>query len=404
LGNAFDAVVSGDPAVDRHEVFDRLRTESPTFFSERLGAWVATRYDDVKSVLENREQLVPITEGPGAAVFGGGFFHWRGREHNKKSGVIAKRIRSPRALRDEIGGKVEAIARDAAARLQLDEPIDLREEYSTWVPLLVICELTAIHEAARFRDWYDAIMKGGTSSIGNPAARDGALAAMAELKAFLRPILEERRRNPGDDLVSDLVTATHEGEPWPDEEITSIVGQLLPAGIETTERVLTCTFREMANDHALLRWVRERRDDDDVLAALGAEVLRLYPPIQGVNRVALDALSIGGKEMAKGDRVVAMIVSANRDEDRFARAHAFDAARFAQNPDRQYTAAGDILPFGGGEHHCTGSRLAKTEIVQAVRYLLDRVDRIELLAEAPDVGGLILWAPACLSVRLHAAG
>src|SRR5205814_1111698 len=116
---------------------------------------------------------------------------------------VARRIRSPRALRDEIGGKVEGVARSVAERLPLGEPIDLREEYAVWVPLLVICELTAIQEGAKFRDWYDTIMAGGTSSIGNPGARDAALEAMRELKELLAPILAERRVHPGEDLVSD---------------------------------------------------------------------------------------------------------------------------------------------------------------------------------------------------------
>jgi pulcherriminic acid synthase len=397
----FDAIVAGRPRVDRHELFARLREEAPIFFSESMGAWVVSRYDDVRAVLEDKDRFVPITEGPGAAVFGGGFFHWRGREHNKKAGIVARRIRAPRALREEIGGKVEGVARRVAERLPLGQPLDLREEYAVWVPLLVICELTAIQEGALFRHWYDTIMAGGTSSIGNPGARDAALEAMRELKEFLAPILEERRRNPGEDLVSDLVTATYDGKPLPDDEIASIVGQLLPAGIETTERVLTSSFRQLALDPELWDELRERRDDDEVLSSFGAEALRFYPPIQAANRIALAPATVAGTEVQAGGKVVALLASANRDEARFADPQRFDRMRFLDNPDRQYTSAGDILPFGAGEHHCTGSRLAGTEIVQTLRQLLGRAGRIELLEDAPDTGGLILWSPASLRVVLH---
>jgi cytochrome P450 len=190
----FDAVVAGDPAIDRHEVFRRLRAEAPVFFSVALEAWVVSGYDDARAVLEDRERFVPITEGPGASVFGGGFFHWRGREHNKKAGIVARRIRSPRALREELDPKVEAIARRVAEALPLGEPVDLKEQYAMWVPLLVIAELTAIDEAGKLRDWYDAIMQGGTSSIGNPAAREAGLEAMRQLKEYLAPLLAERPR------------------------------------------------------------------------------------------------------------------------------------------------------------------------------------------------------------------
>jgi cytochrome P450 len=118
--------------------------------------------------------------------------------------------------------------------------------------------------------------------------------------------------------------------------------------------------------------------------------------------VALRPTEVAGVPIAEGGKVVSVLASANRDPERFADPQRFDPDRFLDNPDRQFTAAGDIMPFGAGEHHCTGSRLAKTEIVQALRQLLDRVDRIELLEDAPDVGGLILWSPASLRATLHA--
>jgi hypothetical protein len=234
LIGAFDAIVAGEPGVDRHEVFARLRRELPIFYSQATSAWVVSRYDDVKAVLQDADVFVPITEGPGASVFGGGFFHWRGREHNKKAGIVGRRIRSPGALRREISGKVSALANELADALPIGAPVDLREDFTMQVPLLVIARLTDIDEATKLRHWYDTIMAGGTSSIGNPGAREAALRAMQELKEFLVPLLEQRRATPGEDLVSDLVTARYDDEPLPDDEIVSIVGQLLPAGVETT--------------------------------------------------------------------------------------------------------------------------------------------------------------------------
>jgi cytochrome P450 len=402
LIEAFDAVVAGSPSVDRHAIFADLRRELPVFRSDALGAWVFTRYDDARAVLEDSAAFVPVTQGPGASVFGGGFFHWRGREHNKKAGIVGRRLRSPRALREEVSGKVETIARRMAAELPLEEEIDLRERFTMWVPLLVISELTAISEATKLRDWYDTIMAGGTSSIGNPGAREAALEAMAELKAFLVPLLEERRANPGPDLVSELVTARYDGEPLPEDEIVSIVAQLLPAGVETTERVLTCAVRLLAGDRALWDRLHAARASDDALASFGAEALRFYPPIQAANRVALQDRDVAGVRVATGEKAVVILASANRDEQRFENPQHFDAERFIVNPDRQYTSAGDVLPFGSGEHHCTGSRLAKVEIIEALRSLMDRVSWLEQTAPAPDEGGLVLWSPRSLRVRLHA--
>jgi cytochrome P450 len=382
-------------------VFARLRRELPIFYSQATSAWVVSRYDDVKAVLQDADVFVPITEGPGASVFGGGFFHWRGREHNKKAGIVGRRIRSPRALRREIYGKVSALANELADALPIGAPVDLREDFTMQVPLLVIARLTDIDEATKLRHWYDTIMAGGTSSIGNPGAREAALRAMQELKEFLVPLLEQRRATPGEDLVSDLVTARYDGEPLPDDEIVSIVGQLLPAGVETTERVLTSALRRLAADRALWTHVRDGRGTDDSLASFGAEALRFYPPIQAANRVALRETTVAGSTLSADDKVVVLLASANRDEQRFEEPQRFEPDRFLANPDRQYTSAGDVLPFGAGVHHCTGSRLAKVEIVETLRALMDRVAWIEPLEESPDAGGLVLWSPASLRVRLH---
>ena len=201
-----------------------------------------------------------------------------------------------------------------------------------WVPLLVISRLTAIDDAPRLRHWYDAIMAGGTSSIGNPGAREAALEAMDDLKHYLRPIIAERRATPGTDIVSDYVRATYDGEPLSEQEIAAIVGQLLPAGVETTERLLTSAFRRLAREPELWDDLRTGRADDDLLASFGAEALRLYPPIQAANRVARARAEVAGIEVADGEKVVCLIASANRDPDRFADPERLDPRRFIRNP------------------------------------------------------------------------
>jgi len=398
LASGLEAIAAGELGEERLEVYARLRSEAPVHWSDTLGAWVLARYPDVRAALEDR-RLRPITEGPGASVFGGGFFHWDGREHGKKSGILTRRIRSPRGLR-ELRPAIDAIARRVAGELPFREEVDLRERFTIQVPLLVISELTAIDDAPRLRGWYDAIMAGGTSSIGNPAARAAGLEAMESLRAYLRPLLAERRERPGRDVVSDYVNATYDGAPLPGEEIVAVVGQLLPAGVETTERVLTSALRELALAPALWDEVRQGREDEALLASFGAEALRLFPPIQAANRVVRAPLDLAGVRLEPGDRVVSVIASANRDGERFAEPDRFDPRRFLPRPDRQFTAAGDILPFGAGEHHCAGSRLAGAEMVSALRAILDRAGRIELLDDAPPVGRLVLFSPPSLCARL----
>jgi pulcherriminic acid synthase len=400
--DGFHGVVAGDPGVDRNALFARCRADAPIFYSDALGAWVLTRYDDVRAVLEN-DFFLTLTDGPGAPIFGRSMLQWQGVEHNKKRGPVVKRIRSPRAIREGVDGMVGEIARRVADRLMPGEPVDLRADYAMWIPLLVITELLDVHEASKFRGWYDAIAKGGISSISDPSLRVAGFEALDRLRELLAPIVEERRRRPGSDMISDLATASYDGQPFPTEEIIATVAFLLTAGIETVERALTSLLRHLALDREEWERLRARIDDVDYVLSLSAESLRLYPPVQGTIRRATGPVAFHGSTVSADDKLIVMIASANRDEGRFEHAAEFQAERFIENPDRQYTNAGDVLPFGAGRHHCAGSRLAATEMVHALQQLIERTAWMEPLAPLPRGEGLLLHSPPSLPVVLHAS-
>jgi pulcherriminic acid synthase len=395
-----DAMIAGEQ-IDRPALFRRCRHEAPIFWSDTFGAWVLTRYDDVKAVLED-DAYRTLTEGPGAPIFGRSMLQWEGVEHNKKRGPVVKRIRSPRAVRESIDAQVVEIARRQADGLRLGEPVDLRADYAMWIPLLVITELLDVHEATRFRSWYDAIAKGGISSISNPELRVAGFEALGALREVVAPIVEERRLHPGSDMISDLATATYDGEPFPTEEIIATVAFLLTAGIETVERALTSLLRHLALDRAEWERMCEHVDDADHLLALSAESLRLFPPVQGTIRRATTVVDFHGETVRPDDKLIVMIASANRDETRFDDPDAFRPDRFADNPDRQYTNAGEILPFGAGRHHCAGSRLAGAEMVRSLQQLVRRADWLEPIEPLPVGEGLLLHSPPSLPVVLHA--
>jgi pulcherriminic acid synthase len=388
----FDAVVAADPTVDRHLVYARLRADRPIFFSEPLEAWVLTRYDDVRRVLEDEENFLSLVQGRGAPVYGRSLLQWRGREHNKKAGPVVKRIRSPRAFTDGVDEMVRRVTVSVADRLPMDVPLDLKQSYTMWMPLLVITELLDIHEAQRFRTWYHAIAQGGVSSISNPG-----------LRTLLEPIVEERRRNPGADMVSDLAVANYDGEPFPFDEIVATVAFLLTAGVETTERVLASLFRYYALEPERWEAVRARREDRTFLQSLSAEALRYFPPVHGLTRSAATEVSFHGVTVPAGDRFVLFLVSANRDEEHFPHSQEFEAERWLENAERQFVSGGKILPFGAGRHHCAGSRLAGTEMVHGIRELADRVAVIEPDGPLPAAEGLMLNSPSRLPVTLRAA-
>jgi len=195
LIDEFNAVVDGDPVVDRHEVFARLRADLPAFWSERLDAWVYTRYDDVKEILASDERFGRPLEGAGKPVYGRSYLEMTGREHNKKVGIVAREMRTPRAVKERLDGMMDTIAREQVAQLPFGVEVDLRATYDMWVPLLAITELMQVDEAPRFCEWYHAIANGGVASIANPALRELAIKARDEVKEFLIPIVADNPRS-----------------------------------------------------------------------------------------------------------------------------------------------------------------------------------------------------------------
>jgi cytochrome P450 len=400
--DSFNRLVDGDTGIDRPMLWEGLRERTPVFFSERLDAWVLTRYDHVRAVLSNEAGFANLTEGPGAPAFGRSFTHWRGREHNKKVGIVARHIRSARAVADTLDPLVVEIVRRQADRLPFGEPLDLRASYTSEIPLLVIAELMGIPEAGRLTGWYHDIVQGGLSSIGRPELKVAAEQARRHLTDYVMPIIDERRRDPGHDLISHLVTAEYDGAPLPDEEIVSVVIFLLPSGIETTERAMASGFAHLAGNPEAWDRLRERRHDPDAVMAFAVEVLRMFAPVQATNRKSLAAAEIGGVPISAGDKLFCSLAAANRDPRRFDDAEVFDPGRWITKPEIQFTSAGTVLPFGAGPHHCTGSRLAGVELKHAFHAILTRATGLEPSGDIPPGEGLVLYSPPAVPVVLTA--
>lgn len=402
LLDLFDRAVTDDPGVDRRAVLSRLTTEAPVFRSERLDAWVVTSYEAVRSVLRDGEQFVVPQGGVGAPVYGRTFLHMSGKEHAKKVGVVARRIRSRHALMSGLDERIARIARSTADALPLGEEVDLREQFAMWVPLLTITELADLGHEESFRHWYRAVGSGGTNSLTDPSARERALAARAELGDYVAALVERRRSEPGPDLFSELATAEYDGALLPVEEIVSSVVFLLAAGVETTERVLSSLLAHLAEHPDEWSWLREAVHDDDTVSAYSAEALRWFPPVNGVVRQATTDVDVAGTRVAEGERLVVLLAAANLDPTVFDDPLTYDPARFRGRGSAQFTAAGTVMPFGAGSHYCVGARLAQTEMRHALLELTRVAATIRPAREMPPSVGFMLRCPSEVPVVLEA--
>ncbi|GIU93351.1 MAG: cytochrome P450 [Acidimicrobiia bacterium] len=395
----FAAILDG--TVSPYELYRAAREQSPIFYSAVTDSWVLSRHREVKRVLEDEEHFGPLSYGAGSsAIHGRVILHMSGHEHRKKSALLARRLRSPKLIEESYRPLAEKLTDTYLDRIETGEPVDLKALFTTPLPLQITAEIMGIPEATSFRHWYDMIVAAGASNLrGDPEVSRRGLEARGRLAEFLRPVIAQRRREPRDDMLSDLCNFEFEGEPLSDEEVLSFCSFLLAAGVETTDRALSSLIRYLV-DHPEV-WAQLAADRSLIMSAC-AEILRYAPPVHGVSRGVLAPTELAGREIDQGEKVFVLIASANRDEELFTAPEEYVVDRFTDNAQRQFTPKADILSFGAGRHHCTGSLLAQMEMVVAVNRLLDRFSAAEWVHGSPDEVGYVLRSPPHLWVSLRA--
>jgi cytochrome P450 len=398
LIDRFDELLTGGPG-DLADTYRRLR-DAPPFFSPTFNGWVVSRHHDVRTVLTG-DQFAPLGYGGGSSIIHGRtILHMEGEEHRKKSGVLARQLRNTRLLETTQRDYVRESANRYADRLPLDSSVDVKQAFTTPVPLDVTAWLMDIAEAPDFRNLYDTIVAAGASNLrGDPEVQRRGEQARTILFDFVTPLIEARRANPGPDLLSTLCSTEYEGVRLSDDEIRSFCSFLLAAGVETTDRALSGLLKVLWSQPELWTMLRQRRD---LLKSAAAEGLRFAPPVHALSRGVVSEVELSGQPMQPGDRVVAIMGAANRDPDVFPDPDRFDPERFTENPDREFGARAQILSFGYGTHLCTGSQLAKLEILESLEVLLDRFRAAEFTDGVPDDRGYVLRSPEHLRVRLRA--
>ena len=398
----FEALLPGTGG-DPYPTFARLRQDAPVEFSQAIDGWVVTRWADVTRVFEDADHFTPMEAGSGSsAIYGRTILHMTGEEHRRKRAILARRLRNPKRLSGDIGCLVADLVQEHGDTL-VDGPAssDVKTAFTSPIPLDVIGALMTMRGAAAFPDWYHQIVAASISNVtGDLEIHQRGVAARDDLFEWLDPEIEAKRAEPADDLLSDLCTVSYEGEALTNAEVKAFCAFLLSAGIETTDRALVNLCRELIE---LPDQWQLLKDDRDLVPSAIAEILRLRPPVQASIRQAAVDTELGDREIRRGQKLMVLLGSANHDETVFDRADEFDVSRFVDNSAAQYTPAAQNRGFGGGAHNCTGSLLAKLEMEEALRYLLERFDRMEFAGPPPPDEGFVLRSAPSLDLVLHAS-
>jgi len=370
------------PVPDPYSVYRRLRREQPVLRVESpMGeVFLLTRYDDVLAVLKNAKTFSSRANARGIdVVMGRTILEMDGKEHQRHRNLIAPAL-LPRGLQ-KLGTTIESIAHSLLDRIDGDGAADLVSQFTFTFPLRVIAHIIGIPIADYDRFHHMAL---DLISITDDPPR--SFAAAQALAQYLLPILHRRREEPADDLLSHLARAEVDGERLSDEEVISFLRLLLPAGAETTYRLLGSTL------FALLTHPEQREEveaDRSRLDLAIEEALRWESPVQFVTRETTEEVEIAAQHLPPGTMIMAALGSANRDEAHYANPETFDMHRRAD----------DHLAFGFGQHFCAGSHLARLESRIALWAIFDRLPRLRLdPRHQPRIVGLAFRSPDCLPV------
>ncbi len=275
-------------------------------------------------------------------------------DHTRLRGLVARAF-TPRRIEDlraaTEGITAELIDAMAARLREGGGTVDLIEAFAYPLPVRVICTLLGVpaRDEAIFTDWSRGIARSVDPSIlRSPEVEAAIVDARQGLQTYLGELLAERRRKPGDDLLSALAAVDVDGDSITAREIVSLAQLLLVAGHETTVNLIGNGMLALLRAPDQLALLRQR---PELVGPAVDEFLRFDGPVQINQRVAMEDLDLFGHKVRKGDEILLILGAANRDPAAFAEPHRLDVTRDA----RKHVA------FGGGIHHCLGAVLARME-------------------------------------------
>jgi cytochrome P450 family 142 subfamily A polypeptide 1 len=376
-----------------------LRENAPVFWSEKTEAFILTRFEDVVHASKHNDVFCS-GEGvlPGKLSPKIGLIDEDEPRHGEMRDLINRGF-TPRMVRkwEEAFQKITDEAIDEVAN---KGECDFVEDIAVPLPLILIAEMIGIRkeDRKRFHQWSDAMIS-AQGNMDNPEIIAKSGAAAMEYMTYVTAVIEDRREEPKDDLISILVQAKDDGvlvehTREQGESIDATLGRsdehtsmnndelikmsilLMVAGNETTRNGLSGGMQLLIeNPDAKQRLI----DDPSLIPTAVEEMLRLVSPVLSFLRTATQDTELRGVPIKQGEKILMMYGSANRDPEEFENPDAFDIDR---NPHH--------VAFGIGNHFCLGANLARMEMRVAVSELLRRIPDMEYSANGPEMGSSAL--------------
>ena len=363
---------------DPYPAYHAIRAEVPVFKWEDYGYWCFARHEEVNALLRDRrfgrqilhvatrEELGWAETPPHLAAFYGfekhSLLELEPPVHTRLRSLITRSFLARQVER--LRPAITSLSNGLIDRLEASREADLLTAFATPIPVIVICDLLGVPSdmGQQLLAWSHAMVS-MYQARRDRTIEDAAATATVEFSGFMRGYITKRRKDPREDLLSELIRAEEQGRKLSEDELVTTAILLLNAGHEATVHAIGNGIKTLL--------------EQNILGGIGdeqiEETLRHDAPLHLFTRYALEDLEYAGVRFRKGEEVGLMLGAANRDPARFAEPDRFDPSR-DPNPH---------VSFGAGIHFCIGAPLARLEMQIALPLLFDRLPKLQL-AETPQ--------------------
>ncbi|AIR99610.1 cytochrome P450 [Streptomyces glaucescens] len=394
-----------DPAflADPYPAYAELRARGRVHHYEPTDQWLVPHHADVSALLRDRRlgrtylhrfrhedfgrTPPPPEHEPFHTLNDHGMLDLEPPDHTRIRRLVSKAF-TPRTV-ERLAPYVEALAGELVGGLVRRGGGDLLTEVAEPLPVAVIAEMLGVPESDRapLRPWSAQIC--GMYEL-NPSEETaaGAVRASVEFSDYLRDLIAERRKEPGDDLISGLIAAHDEGDRLTEQEMISTCVLLLNAGHEATVNATVNGWWALFRNPDQLAALRA---DHSLVPSAVEELMRYDTPLQLFERWVLDDIEIDGTTIPRGAELALLFGSANHDPAVFTDPGRLDLAR-AENPH---------ISFSAGIHYCIGAPLARLELAASMRALLERAPTLTLAAEPRRKPNFVIRGLEGLTVEIR---
>ena len=384
------AIDFSEPAIqaDPYPVYQQLRDETPVVWNAPTNSWLVSRYDDIVTLLNDprissarvdatfrvlpedvQRELEPLRH-----ILSQRMLLTDPPTHTRLKNLVMPAFAARMSERRR--ERIQAICDGFIDRLTSTDTLDVMRDFATPLPGWVTGDVLGVpvERQQQFSDWshdqvrvYDRL---GALHDRVAVMRQGQ-ASMLAMKAYLEEIIEQRRHEPGEDVITSLVQAEEAGDRLTSDEMIAMVVAILVGGNNSTAHLIgNAILTLLRHPDALARL----RDDPSLIRPAVEEIMRFESPVQSTSRVAKEPIELAGQTIEPGSNIHVLLASGNRDDAQFPDPGQFQIER---SPNRHLT-------FAHGPHYCLGTSLARTITQTAVLTLIIRFPNLTLATDTPE--------------------